>query len=226
MFKDKRVIIVGPSSYLENMKSGEFIDSFDLVVRINNVHDVNDKKLVEDLGKKVDVIYFDGSMDTDRFNAYSILSPELIKCTYPKTEWFYEDRCNTNIEILKKHFKTQVIDSEKYNNLKYALDNNLKVRPNSGLISIIDLLSLPIKELYITGIDFYRNAYSSYHPDYGLSNLNDIKEIFKKGDNGDVHDINKQFKYFKTYVCVDKRINMDDTLKNYLQDPKLENVLF
>ena len=48
--KDKRVIIVGPSSYLENMKSGKFIDSFDIVVRINNIHDLNtiNEVLLED----------------------------------------------------------------------------------------------------------------------------------------------------------------------------------
>ena len=80
--------------------------------------------------------------------------------------------------------------------------------------------------MYITGIDFYRNSYSSYHPDYGSVSLNSIKEIFKKGDNGDVHDINKQFKYFKNEICQDKRINMDDILRKYLQDPKLEEIQF
>ena len=50
MFKDKKVIIVGPSSYLEGMGQGGFIDSFDIVVRINNIHDINNPKLVKDLG--------------------------------------------------------------------------------------------------------------------------------------------------------------------------------
>ena len=226
MFKDKRVIIVGPSSYLENMISGKFIDSFDIVVRINNIHDLNNPKLVEDLGKKTDVIYFDGAVDNKRFKDYSACLPQLLKCTYPETEWFYEDRCKANISVLRKYFNTEVINKEKYNELKLCLDKNLKVRPNSGLIAIMDLLLFPIKELYITGIDFYRSAYSSYHPDYGLSSLASIKEVFRKGDNGDVHDINKQFKYFKQEICKDLRINMDDILKNYLEDPKFENVEF
>jgi hypothetical protein len=70
MFQNKKVIIVGPSSYLEDKNSGKFIDSFDLVVRINNLHDINNSKLVEDLGIKTDIIYFDGSMDQSRFNNY------------------------------------------------------------------------------------------------------------------------------------------------------------
>lgn len=226
MFKDKKVIIVGPSSYLEGMGQGGFIDSFDIVVRINNIHDLNNPKLVEDLGKKTDVIYFDGSMDNKRFKDYSICSPKLVKCTYPESEWFYEDRCKLNVSILKKHFNTEVIDTQKYNDLKTKLDKNLKTRPNSGLIAIIDLISLPIKELYITGIDFYRSAYSSYHPDYGSSDLAMIKEVFRKGDNGDIHDINKQFKYFKKEICKNIKINMDSTLRNYIQDPKFEKVEF
>lgn len=226
MFKDKRVIIVGPSSYLEGMKNGEFIDSFDLVVRINNLHDTNNPELIKDLGVRTDVIYFDGSMNQSRFQDYTKCTPKLLKCTYPETEWFFEDRCRTNIHGLKNFFNVEVVDNIMYQNLKSNLNKNLKVRPNSGLIAIVDLLGFSIKELYITGIDFYRSSYSSYHPDYGGASLAAVKEIFKKGDNGDVHDINKQFKYFKNEVCQDPRISMDDTLRGYLQDPKLETVQF
>ena len=102
----------------------------------------------------------------------------------------------------------------------------MKVRPNTGLIAIVDLLRHNVESLFITGIDFYRSAYSSYHPDYGSSDLAMIKEVFRKGDNGDVHDINKQFKYFKREICKNIKINMDSTLKNYIQDPKFEKVEF
>ena len=59
-----------------------------------------------------------------------------------------------------------------------------------------------LKSLFITGIDFYRNSYASHHPDYGNIDLKTVKTIFKKGDGNDVHDINKQFKYFKSYLIV------------------------
>tara|TARA_B100000035_G_C20979540_1_gene544777 strand:+ start:125 stop:805 length:681 start_codon:yes stop_codon:yes gene_type:complete len=226
MFRDKKVAIVGPSSYLEGAKLGSFIDSFDLVVRINNIHDTNNPKLVEDLGAKTDIIYFDGSIDNQRFNTYSSISPKLIKCTYPETEWFFNDRCKANISVLKKYFNTEVIDNNLYNELKSSLSKDLKTRPNSGLIAILDILTYPIKELHITGIDFYRSTYASYHPDYGSSDLDTIKEVFRKGDNGDVHDINKQFKYFKENICLNPKVSMDSILQNYVQDPKFENVTF
>lgn len=226
MFKNKNIIIVGPSSYLEDMGQGSFIDSFDLVVRINNIHNLNNSKLVEDLGKKTDIIYFDGSMNNQRFKDYSICSPKLVKCTYPESEWFYQDRCKTNVSVLKKHFNTEVIDSKHYNHLKSNLSSDLKTRPNSGLIAITDILSYPINQLYITGIDFYRSSYSTYHPDYGGVDLATVKKIFRGGDNGDVHDINKQFKYFKTNICTNPKVKMDNILQNYVQNPKFENVTF
>ena len=102
----------------------------------------------------------------------------------------------------------------------------MKTRPNSGLIAIVDLLTFPIAELYITGIDFYRNSYSAYHPDYGKTELESIKEIFKKGDEGDVHDINKQFMYFKNLFHNESRLKTDDIMLNYITNKKYENVSF
>tara|TARA_R110001592_G_scaffold323732_1_gene603152 strand:+ start:3785 stop:4465 length:681 start_codon:yes stop_codon:yes gene_type:complete len=226
MFQDKKVIIVGPSSYLENKKTGKFIDSFDLVVRINNLHDINNSELVEDLGLKTDIIYFDGSMDQSRFDRYTTCNPKLLKCTYPESEWFFEDRCKTNVTGLKNFFNIDVVNNIMYQNLKCSLDENFKVRPNSGLIAIVDLLKFPIKELYVTGIDFYRNSYSSYHPDYGGKSLEYVKQVFKNGDNGDVHDINKQFMYFKNLFKSESKLKTDNTMLEYIQNIKYENILF
>ena len=198
--KDKKVIIVGPSSYLDGLGMGEFIDSFDIVVRINNIHDMNNKKLVQDFGKNTDMIYYDGSTTSTRLQNYIDCNPLQIICTYPETEWFFNSRCLNNVTQFGQYLNGRIIDDELQTDLKYDLDTNMKTRPNSGLIAIIDLLTFPIKELYITGIDFYRNDYSEHHPDYGNTNLDKIKQTFKNGDAGDVHDINKQFQYFKNII--------------------------
>lgn len=224
--KNKNVIIVGPSSYLEGRGCGEFIDSFDTVVRINNLHDTNDPQLVKDLGKRTDIVYYDGSVDNKRFNSYLNAQPQGIICTYPETEWFFEERCRGVIEALNPHFNNRVVDSKLYTELKQNLDPNMKVRPNSGLVAIVDLLTTQLKQLYITGIDFYRNSYANYYPDYGNLDLDSVKKILRKGDNGDIHDINKQFKYFKNVVSRDIRIKTDEVLGEYLTNPKYETVTF
>ncbi len=225
-FKNKSVVMVGPSSYLEGSKMGRIIDSFDVVVRINNIHDNFNESLNNDFGKRTDVVYFDGSIDDNRLESYLRVRPKLLICSYPETEWFFSERCSSSIDRVQNLFRTEIIDQNLYSKLKHDLDSNLKVRPNSGLSGIVDLLNKKLKKLYVTGIDFYRNSYASHHPDYGNSSLEKVKSIFRGGDNGDCHDINKQFMYFKRLFLKNKKLEVDKTLNKYLTDSKYENVDF
>lgn len=218
ILKNKNVIIVGPSSYLQNMSMGEYIDSFDLVVRINDIHDTSNESLTKDFGKRTDIIYFDGSMPQSRLERYVSVGPKLLICTYPENEWFFSERCSDSIKRVENIIETEIVDQDLYLKLKSNLDSNLKVRPNSGLVGIVDLLNRDIKNLYVTGIDFYRNSYASWQPDFGSCSLNEIKQLFKNGDNGDVHDINRQFKYFKNVFNKDSRLNTDDIMYKYMID--------
>ena len=52
--KDKSVVIVGPAGYMENSKKGDFIESFDIVVRLNNGW-LPTENMYEDVGKKTTV---------------------------------------------------------------------------------------------------------------------------------------------------------------------------
>jgi len=226
ILKDANVAIVGPSSYLQGMGMGEHIDSFDLVVRINNLHESDDKHVNSDFGKRTDIIYYDGSFNSDRLSSYTRSNPKYIVCSYPECEWFFESRCREGFNTVKSQFESRIVQCDFYNKLKLDLDSNLKVRPNSGLIAILDLLSFPLKSLFITGIDFYRNSYASHHPDYGNIDLKTVKTIFKKGDGDDVHDINKQFKYFKKVFKKDSRLKTDEIMNKYITEQKYETVDF
>ena len=100
--------------------------------------------------------------------------------------------------------------------MKYALDSNYKIRPNSGTIAIVDLLKSNLRKLYITGIDFYRTPYLNEHPDYGDKTIDEIRSIFSKGDSGDYHDTEAQFEYFKRIIMKDKRIELDEFLTKHI----------
>ena len=52
--KDKNVIIVGSAGYLMNQNKGEWINSFDIVVRINNSIPI---EFPNDYGKRTDILY-------------------------------------------------------------------------------------------------------------------------------------------------------------------------
>ena len=54
----KKIALVGPASSIEKDKNGEFIDSHDIVVRLNYAKIKNP----DHSGTKTDVIYYDGSL--------------------------------------------------------------------------------------------------------------------------------------------------------------------
>ena len=58
--RDKSVIIVGPASYLEGTKRGEFIESFDIVVRCNGFWKPP-TNLQEDIGKRTTLRWHSGA---------------------------------------------------------------------------------------------------------------------------------------------------------------------
>ena len=137
-------------------------------------------------------------------------------CAYPETEWFFNDRCLPTINKYKGLFNHRIISQEVYHTLKNDLDANNKVRPNTGLVAIVDLLKSNLKNLYITGLDFYRSSYLKSHPDYGRMQLDQVINTFNQGDNGDVHDVDIQFNYFKNKLLKDPRIEIDEFLKQFV----------
>ena len=80
---NKTVAVVGPSSNIEKYDDGEFIDSHDVVIRLNDAS--TDKK---HRGEKTDVVYIDGSgrrIETiiSNIDSYFIFS-------YPSHVWFFQ----------------------------------------------------------------------------------------------------------------------------------------
>ncbi len=209
--KEKTIAVVGPARSIQDSKNGDLIDSCDVVVRLNYAKIKNSK----DSGTRTDVIYYDGSL-----HDYSNLKIKFLICSYPKVEWFFESRCKQNVRYYNNFYNHQVVDCALYSELKKSLSNDNKVRPNTGLIAMVDLLSYDIKSLFITGIDFYRTAYLNTHPDYGNHSLDQVKNVFKSGDNGDYHDTEAQFEYFKNNLIIDDRVLTDEFLSKQI---KLEN---
>ena len=98
-------------------------------------------------------------------------------------------------------------------------------RPNSGLISIFDLLNTNLKKLFIVGIDCYRSAYPLYvKSSISFDNLKDIKNLFIKGDNGDFHDPDIQYKVLKNLISQDNRIELPNYMTKIINNKKFDNL--
>ncbi|MAF24986.1 hypothetical protein CL634_05360 [bacterium] len=232
----KSVALVGPSANSTSIKQGEYIDSFDLVVRIKTVF-VQDS-LIEYVGKKTNMTYTSDPFEDPEIegNKLGNSEPKIKKIntdlekfkeiefksfcsTYPKGEWFF-NRLEPSYSRASHFFNVRIMPDEPYLYIKKETD-----RPNSGFSAIIDLLSTPLKELYITGLDFHR---SLYREDYRNSHWDKdtIENMMNDPDGTDTHQPDKQFKYFKYKMYhEDPRIIPDDFLKEYLNDEKYETCL-
>lgn len=217
--KQRSVCVVGPSPSLEGSKQGSFIDSFDIVVRVNRGFPVTSAS--EDVGSKTDILYH--CLNTDEYSGGKVHYNELYKdnvvlsCPYPKNvSPFHLDILKfekENEEKIRYHY----IDTDFY--LKCA--DLIGTRPNSGICAILDLLCFDIKSLYITGFTFFKDGWRKSYKD--------TKEVFgkEKGEtilsewldsnfNGN-HFQKPQEDLVREIYIKDDRVDIDDTMKQILE---------
>jgi len=252
--RGKKVAVVGPAKSIEGTRQGTLIDSYDVVVRVKSVY--VPPELEVDLGTRVDILYTDDEFSNDIYptdeveksgdkwiirdknnriepkKVYSALENKksdikYICSAYPQGEWFF-DRFTEALEHFSENYNVRIIDDEPYFEIKQHTN-----RPNAGFSAIIDLLTTPLAELYITGIDFYRSLYrenylnSGYTPDTIRAWAGTHDGVDPRTKKEDKHDPDAQFGYFKYNMYLkDKRIKVDKFLNKVLNNPiyeKFEN---
>tara|TARA_A100001391_G_scaffold73126_2_gene47007 strand:- start:7336 stop:8619 length:1284 start_codon:yes stop_codon:yes gene_type:complete len=245
--RGKRVALVGPAPYLMGKSRGKLIDDHDIVVRIQpEIYDP------EDYGSRTDVIqscmnssyspkisrYLE-SIDKDRYPKFIISNNTVSRETYPGSKVWSDvvEEYNTYLKkygvpfvhlkqddgtferwglyweiYAKKHI-------EKINNSYTVYSGNL----NSGYGAYSMLLSYPIKELSVFGMDFYNfGRYSriedKYNPEY----------IKQQGQEGTylgpdvmVHDIMAQAMHMKNVLLQDSRFRYDKEPLETLLSPEM-----
>ncbi len=204
--RNKSIAIVGPSESIIGTKKGHIIDKFDRIVRLNKSIPLP-QNLKDDIGSRTDILY--NSLNTSDFPGENKLSPTLHKkygikfvCTsYPYgIETFKYDILNY-VKKYKFELPLKVMDDQKYR----KFENVLGTRPYTGTCAIMDILSYPIKFLYITGLDFYQTKYYSQYREINKSQLKNTR-------NSNVHNAAPQLSYLKHIALIDDRIILDDFL--------------
>lgn len=154
LIKGKRVALVCPSPTLIGSNDGELIDSYDVVIRVNQKFEMSDK-LKLDYGSKGDILI--GSFNINNVNECMRNLPYLrtykrLICVMPSsakiggmpTINFFNEL--TKLDIKNTRLDDRYIYKEFY---------NVGTVPNSGLMAILMLMNYDFKELYITGLTFY-----------------------------------------------------------------------
>jgi hypothetical protein len=176
-FKGKTVAVVGSGpSVLQN--NPKHIDSFDIVVRVNNF------KLTDETGYRTDVYYsyFGGAIKKTVNELISsgvkICIAKCPNCKFMDSPWHerHNKRFGVDFRYIYSNREdwwfcdTFVPENDEFLRSFFLLDKHI---PTTGFSAIYKVLSFDISALYITGFDFFES---------GVHNVN---ERWKKMNNDD-----------------------------------------
>lgn len=214
---NKRIAIVGPASSAYNTGRGEFIDSFDYIVRVNKApHLVATQKWTIDIGSRTDILFHSffeneetggGKLDFSLYEKQGvkyIINPIAAYPGYRVTFNFY-----------KKYLSKRVVyslDKGWYKKLVASLDG---FRPTIGISSLSYILESDFSELYITGFTFYKTPFGEGYRDHMKEGHKALSVIKEAG----LHDPEKEFEAFCNTFKKNraKNIIVDETLKSILE---------
>ena len=219
--KDKRVALVASGGAIKGKGHGSLIDSYDVVVRLNRALPISDDNK-NDVGQRTDVLYntldgwedAGGPIDGPLWKSCGV---KYVCSTYPTSEYFtYPERSSGLHSILPVRWITD--------SLYYPIKAAVTGRPNSGTVTLLDLLSFDLKELRLFGLDFFRTLYDvSYLKEGG--NIEEFERLL--ATNPDRHDPDSQYLFFKNKIYPnDDRIKIDDYFKEILGDPSYDKMYF
>lgn len=206
----KKVIIVGPAGYLEGRAKGNWIDSFDVVVRINHAIPILNTK---DYGSRTDVLYHilshRGAEDQHK---KLVVREEIEEWQESGLKWLVSshgplsDRIKIMGPIIDGAFPWTCVHDRFAARVKKQIG---KKSPNTGITAILHLLSSNLRSLHITGFDFYS---SGVYDGYGdLKEGEDAAEINERW-----HSIPEQKTFLKKIIQRDNRVVIDSHLQGVL----------
>ena len=206
----KSIALVGPAQSIIGTNKGEIIDKFDVVVRLNKSIPLP-SNIKNDIGSRSDVIY--NSLNTSDFPGENNLNPKLYKkygvkfvcSSYPFNHDIFHDDILNYVYKYKFELPLKVMNDIKFKNF----EKSLGTRPYTGTCAIMDLLSYPIKYLYITGLDFYQTRYYSEYRKISKGTL-------KYNKNNIIHQYKPQIDYLKNISLFDNRVILDTFLDKLL----------
>lgn len=209
--KNKSVVIVGPSPYLVGKKRGKFIDSHDVVIRMNKGWKPS-PDTAEDYGTKTTIRYH-------------------CMMEHPNNggEFAIDDMLNYGVEWLASQFPRN-LDYFHYDNLKFEEKNKEKInfhccadlcyflnihraletRPNVAPSAIFDLINYDIKNLHLMGCTFLIDGYV-----YQKEKKHDIKEATQG------HSQAPQIHLVKLILENEPKFTMDPEIKTLIYETSI-----
>lgn len=226
----KRIAIVGPSPHLTGLGGGELIESYDLVVRINQ-HFSAPQHQWFDYGVRTDIL----------FNCYNALKAQALYSSYiddpshlKKIKFFLQANLSmwdiNEADASLQHI-LNAAGGIPYQNISdgyiFKICAQAGTICNTGLIGLITLLNYDVEEIYLTGYTFYNmgsfgKIYNDvYHDEavkYKNIKMTENREPTPANLRMDIHAQWPQIYFFKCIIDHQIRTNnriikMDDYLE-------------
>jgi hypothetical protein len=213
VFRNKRIAIIGAANSAFQKEQGSYIDSFDIVVRINKALSTWNVSNEIFIGRKTDILFHSffennrsggGPLDFDLFDKRSVLY--VVNPINTFEGW------RLNFNFYKKYKKarlTYILQKRAYHEMQKPFG---RLRPTIGYAALYNVLNSPFKEVYITGFTFFKTPYGKGYRD----DLVDMEANKKHIASQNIHDPEIEFKEFLKIIerQKDKAILFDETLQS------------
>lgn len=168
MFQGKKVCLIGPATNLIGTNEGNNIDNYDLVCRVNSSYIIEDK-LKKDYGNRTDILF--STCNNTVSNAVNNNLNLLKECKLIiNPTQSHHHGCSAKDLINKATNKT--IPFFQSSNNFYEKNKGY----NTGILSILFILSLSPLELFIGGFDFYKKS-NNLDENYIFDHNNEYKSL-------------------------------------------------
>jgi len=226
LIEGKRIVFVGPGAHLNGSKSGELIDSYDIVIRAAQIFPVP-KSEHKDRGSRTDITVHSFNLKQiaeckkhlDFFKTLKYVIASMVYTSEKKGhDTFFaklrEDGINTHKPTDGHLFK---------------IFTEVGTCLNSGISGLITLLNYDVKEIYITGFNFYNmGKYGKVYYDGYFKVTTGAGVIKKEGEQmtaksgrHDLHNQKRQIDYMRKLVKEKPElIKIDQYLKDNLYNEK------
>lgn len=225
LLEDKRIAIVGPAHYLTGESQGNLIDDYDVVIRPNQF--TVPPELHQDYGSRTDIMFHNCgtpwmpglkeqvAKNTKDFMALKMVVCPIIKADHSEVDFMswpddHVSACAYNFRSINSIIPFYWIGVKNYREVY----NQIGHQPYTGIMTICTVLNYPIRELYITGFDFYTGA-RVYH-DGCLSSLDLDCETQNSGGSHGAGSNRAQIVFLKNLCEKVDILKVDNNMQNLL----------
>lgn len=232
--KGKNVALVGPAAYMMGSGLGKEIDSHDVVVRINRGLD-SISEFKNDIGSRTDILYSclieraqqAGEVSVEKFKNFGvkhIIAPPASGMDGICSNFSFHQLVDLKkIKEINKSIPVSLISKELNNKIAKLVD----CKPNTGFLSIYDLLENDIKSLSIYGFSFYLDGFIKGQKSGVEKEKNCSEQDFADmAFNSKRHVQKNIWKYAKETLIKNEKVFLDEKLLKILKLESLDRNLF